>query len=187
MARQHICPWWMGYLHTSPVRKLLHDPKKIILPFIEKGMNVLEIGPGMGWFSLPIAHAVGPEGKLYAVDIQQRMLDGVHRRAEKAGVASRIECRLSNEASLPVDDLKETVSVTFAFAAVHEIPCKDRLFQQIHTAMIPAGTMIMMDPERHCSRDEFKESVAAAEACGFAARPGPELRRYHSAVLVRMC
>jgi ubiquinone/menaquinone biosynthesis C-methylase UbiE len=177
----------MGYLQTSPVRKLLHDPQKIILPFIEQGMKILEIGPGMGWFSLPIAHAVGPEGKLYAIDIQQRMLDGLHCRAERTGVASRIECRLSDEVSLPIDDLKETVSLTFAFAAVHEILYKDRLFQQIHTAMIPAGTMIMMDPERHCSRNDFEESIATAEACGFTARPGPELARYHSVVLVRLC
>lgn len=187
MARRHLCPWWVGFLHLRPVRKLIHDPMKIVVPFLETGMNVLEIGPGKGWFSLPIAETIGPTGMLYAVDIQHRMLRGLRRRADNAGVGSRIECRLSDETSLPVDDLEECISFTFAFAAVHEIPYKERLFEQIHSAMIPAGTMLMMDPQSRCADDDFRKTSAIAERCGFIARPGPSLKRFHSALLVRMC
>lgn len=45
---KHVCPWWLGYLLASPLRRLLQDPAAIITPFVRDGMTVLEPGPGMG-------------------------------------------------------------------------------------------------------------------------------------------
>src|SRR6266496_739457 len=88
MAKQHrVCPWWLGRLLASPLRRLLQDPDQILAPYIRPGMTVLEPGPGMGFFTLPIARMIGEEGCVYALDVQSRMLDGLQRRAKKAGLA----------------------------------------------------------------------------------------------------
>jgi len=76
-----VCPWWLGYLLASPVRRLLQDPRKLLGPYVREGMTVLEPGPGMGFFTLEIARLVGPSGRVVAVDIQPRMLSSLRRRS----------------------------------------------------------------------------------------------------------
>ena len=62
MAQHRVCPWWVGYILASPVRKLWQNPARILGPFVQPGMTVLEPGPGMGFFTLELARLVGPKG-----------------------------------------------------------------------------------------------------------------------------
>ena len=50
-----VCPWWLGYLLASPLRRLLQDPAAVIKPYVRGGMTVLEPGPGMGFFTVEVA------------------------------------------------------------------------------------------------------------------------------------
>jgi 2-polyprenyl-3-methyl-5-hydroxy-6-metoxy-1,4-benzoquinol methylase len=56
---EHVCPFWVGYLLLSPVRKLITNPDRILRPYVKPGMRVLDAGTAMGFFSLPLARAVG--------------------------------------------------------------------------------------------------------------------------------
>ena len=49
MAEHTICPWWVGYILASPIRKLVQDPARMLKPFVRIGMTALEPGPGMGF------------------------------------------------------------------------------------------------------------------------------------------
>src|SRR5271166_5771895 len=90
---QHVCPVWAGYLLASPIRRLMLNPRDFLGPYVRSGMTVLEPGPGMGFFTLPLAQLIGERGKVIAVDIQLRMLNTLRRRAAKAGLAQRIRAR----------------------------------------------------------------------------------------------
>ena len=82
-----VCPWWIGYLLASPLRRWLgQDPAKILSPYVREAMTVLEPGPGMGFFTIPLARLVGPSGRVIAVDLQPKMIESLKRRASKAGV-----------------------------------------------------------------------------------------------------
>ncbi len=59
---KRVCPWWLGYLLVNPLRKLLYKPENILKPYIHEGMTVLEVGSGMGFFTLPMARLVGRIG-----------------------------------------------------------------------------------------------------------------------------
>ena len=61
-----VCPWWLGPVLASPLRRLAQDPGRILRPFVAEGMVVLEPGPGMGFFTLELARLVGPGGKVVA-------------------------------------------------------------------------------------------------------------------------
>ena len=64
-----VCPHWVGYLLINPLRKLFENPNKILGPFVQEGMIVLEPGCGMGYFSLPLARMVGPKGRVVGIDV----------------------------------------------------------------------------------------------------------------------
>ena len=102
--KHHVCPWWLGYLLASPLRRLLQDPAKILAPYIREGMTVLEPGPGMGFFTLELARLVGAGGRVIAVDVQPKMLDRLKRRAGTAGVSERVHARVCSSDSLGLAD-----------------------------------------------------------------------------------
>ncbi len=91
---KRICPWYLGYVLASPLRRLFQKPEKILGPYVKPGMKILEVGPGMGFFSLPMARLVGGTGRIVCIDLQEKMLHHLRRRAVKANLQSRIETRL---------------------------------------------------------------------------------------------
>ena len=179
----HVCPWWLGGLLASPVRKLWQDPARILAPHVREGMTVLEPGPGVGFFTLELARRVGPTGRVIAVDLQPRMLSGLRRRAERAGLGARIEARLAAEDSLRVGDLAGAVDFVLAFAVVHEVPDPARLFAELRATLAPGGTILVAEPAGHVTAHELEAQLAAAARAGLRARPGPAVNRSRTALL----
>jgi len=169
---QHVCPVWVGYLLLSPLRKLLESPEKLLGPHVSPGMTVLEPGCGMGYFTLPLARMVGPEGKVVVVDIQEKMLQKVRARAAKAGLGDRIETRLAGGGSLGVGDLDGTVDFAMALHVVHELKDQEAFFQDILAALKPGGRFLVAEPRGHVSADNFSECTGLARGLGF--EPAPE-------------
>ncbi len=178
-----VCPWWIGWLLASPVRKLLQDPARILAPWVHDGMTVLEPGPGMGFFTLELARRVGPGGRVVAVDLQPRMLAGLRRRAARAGLAVRVETRVARATSLGIDDLAGKVDLVLAFAMVHELPDAEAFFRQARSALAPGGRILLAEPAGHVAAAEFEATLAAAERSGLRAEPGPAISRSRTAVL----
>jgi len=178
-----VCPWWLGYFLASPVRRLVQDPAAIVGPHLRQGMTVLEPGPGMGFFTLEIARRVGTSGRVIAVDIQERMLAGLLRRARRAGLADRIEARLAREGSLGIDDLAGQVDLVLAFAVLHELPDPGRFFAEVRRTLAPGGQVLVAEPSGHVSETDFEATLAAAVRAGFRREMGPAIRRSITAVL----
>lgn len=178
-----VCPWWLGPLLANPLRRLLQDPAAILAPYLRAGMTVLEPGPGMGFFTLEVARRVGPSGRVIAVDVQPRMLAGLRRRAERAGLADRIETREARAESLGIADLAGKVDLVLALLVVHELPDAARFFAEARAALAPGGKVLFVEPRGHVRPAEFDESVAAAARIGLRRAPGPKVWRSLSAVL----
>ncbi len=178
-----VCPWWLGYLLASPVRRLLQDPARILAPHVRDGMTVLEPGPGMGFFTLELARRVGPDGRVVAIDVQPRMLAGLRRRAARAGLSSRIEVRQARPDSLGLEDLAGRVDLVLAFAVVHELPAAERFFAEVRPTLAPGGTVLVAEPAGHVKARDFEETLAAAAHAGFRREPGPAIARSLTAVL----
>jgi len=174
---EHICPVWVGYLLANPVRKLLQNPKKVLGPYVTEGMKVLDIGCAMGFFSLPLAKMVGDNGKVICVDIQEKMLRSLERRAQKAGLSARIETRVCHADSLGLEDLKQQIDFALASAVVHEVPDVSRFFSQICSALRPAGRLLVTEPKGHASQKAFQTTVSVAEETGFRVIDEPQIGR----------
>ena len=163
---EHVCPYWVGYLLLNPLRKLLENPYKILGPFIQEGMTVLEPGCGMGYFTLPLARMVGPKGRIVTVESQQKMLSVLKRRARKEGVLDRIELRQIGPKGLGVEDLSGAVDLSVALHMVHEVPDQPSFFNEIRKALKSGGKFLIVEPKGHVSQAQFDKTLAIAEKTG---------------------
>jgi len=146
---------------------------------------VLEPGPGMGFFTLPLARLVGASGRVVAVDLQPKMIQGLKRRAAKANVLDRIDARVSVPDTMGLDDLAGKVDFTLAFAMVHEFPDAARFFGEVARASRPGATLLLAEPSGHVKDAKFEAELAAAGAARFEVASRPIIRRSHAALLVR--
>lgn len=180
-----VCPWWLGYFLASPLRRLAQDPHSLLAPLVSEGMTVLEPGPGMGFFTLELARLVGPRGRVVAIDVQPRMLKVLAQRAERAGLAGRIEVREPRGDSLGTGDLAATVDFVLAFAVLHELPSIPAFFAEVHRALRPGGRLLACEPKLHVSAAAFEETVRQAQQVGFKVASRPEVRGSRSVLLAR--
>jgi ubiquinone/menaquinone biosynthesis C-methylase UbiE len=178
-----VCPWWLGYLLASPLRRLLQKPEEIVRPYVTEGMNVLDVGCGMGFFSLPLAALVGATGRVVCLDLQEKMIRGLITRAEKAGLSERIDARICGTNSLEVGDLAGRIDFAMLFALVHEVPDKERLFSEVCATMKQSGKMLLAEPRGHVSESEFEKTLSLAHRAGFEVVLGLEIRRSRAVLL----
>ncbi len=180
-----VCPWWLGPFLANPLRRLWQDPHAILAPLVSEGMLVLEPGCGMGFFTVELARLAGPQGKVVAVDLQPKMLAGLRRRAQKAGLSERIETRLATADGFMVDDLAGRVDFALAFAMVHELPDEGRFFVEMHRALRPGRMLLVSEPKGHVSKPRFAEMTVAAERVGFKVVESPPVRSSRTALFAR--
>ena len=177
-----VCPWWLGFLLASPLRRLLYSPEDIIKSHISEGMNVLDVGCGMGFFSLPMARLVGETGRVVCVDLQARMIKGLLRRAKKAGLSDRIDARVSQN-SLMLNDIAGKIDFVLAFAAVHEVSDKELLLSEIGHTMKEEGKLLIAEPKMHVSKTDFDKTISIARSVGFEVINNLAIRRSYAMLL----
>lgn len=176
---KHVCPWWLCFTFDNVFRKLLHDPYKILQPYIKEGDTVLDIGPGMGYFTIPLAELVGDRGRVIAADIQQEMLTAVKKRAKQRDVEGRIIFQLSSSDSLYV---KAKVNFILAFWIIHEVPDKSRFLAQLRSLLKDDGRFLLVEPKFHVTKRKFTASVRLALKAGFVLDDSPQISLSNSAL-----
>jgi SAM-dependent methyltransferase len=159
-----VCPWWLCYSFDNPLRRLIHNPVRLLEPYIKPGMTAVDIGCGMGYFTLGLAKLVGPGGRVIAVDLQEEMLAALYRRARKAGLADRIVLHRCRPDHLGVE---ESADFVLAFWMAHELKDKSRFFTQISAFLKPDGRLLLVEPKFHVIRSRFEQTVEACRAAGF--------------------
>lgn len=87
-------PEELGILE-SPDRDDWQQPDRIMdALLIREGSRVADLGAGGGWFTIRLARRVGPNGRVYAHDIQTLMIESIRRRVDDQGLKDRVETRL---------------------------------------------------------------------------------------------
>jgi ubiquinone/menaquinone biosynthesis C-methylase UbiE len=180
-----VCPWWLGPLLASPLRRLYERPERMLGPFVAPGMTVLEPGCGMGFFSIPLARLVGPSGRVVCVDLQPRMLEGLRRRARRAGVEARVETIEARPTDLCVDAWLGRVDLALAIHVIHELPDPAAFLAQLHRALRGGGTLLVSEPNGHVSEADFAATTGLAERLGFARSSRTLVTRSLGAVFTR--
>jgi ubiquinone/menaquinone biosynthesis C-methylase UbiE len=169
----------MGFLIDNPLRRLIHNPEEILGPYVKPGMTAMDVGCGTGLFSIGMAKMVGKQGRVIAVDLQQRMLDGMKRRADRAGMANRIEAHRCEADDLGIDAQADFV---LAFAMVHEVPDTKKFLGQVYACLKPNGKFFVAEPRMHVSTSTFEKMLEIAAGVGFRQSEQPQVRRCRAVV-----
>jgi ubiquinone/menaquinone biosynthesis C-methylase UbiE len=183
MSNHGVCPWWMGYFLASSLRRWVQNPEKILKPYVKEGMRVMDVGSAMGFFTLPLARLVGDQGRVIAVDLQEKMIRSLKRRAQKAGLAGRIETRICSNTSLKINDLAGSVDVAMAFAVLHEMPDSAAAILSIAQSLKDGGLFLMAEPTGHVSEEGFRVTSSVALQQGLEVVAKPVIWHSHAVVL----
>jgi len=184
--KKHVCPWYIGYLLANPLRRLYQNPEKILSPYLKSGMKILEVGPGMGFFSIPMARLVGETGRIYCVDLQEKMLKSLQCRASKKHLLDRIEICLCSESSLQIENLTNVIDFALAFAVVHEVPDQKKLFSEIILSLRKDGLLLISEPNGHVAKEEFEKTLLIAQSNGMKVLDSPNINGNRSSVLKKV-
>jgi ubiquinone/menaquinone biosynthesis C-methylase UbiE len=182
LREDRVCPWWLAYTFDNPLRRFLHDPVKLLAPYVHEGMTVADIGCGMGYFTVGLAGLVGEQGTVFATDLQQEMLDRTAQRVKGAGVAQQV--RLVRCAP---DDIGVPGPVDFALAfwMAHETEDTGRFFRQVRAVLSAGGRMLVVEPTMHVNRRRFQEELQAARDAGLRELDAPSVRLSRAVLLGR--
>ena len=175
----HVCPWWLAYTFDNPIRKLFHNPQKMLSPYVEEGMSVMDVGCGMGFFSIGMAKMVGDNGNVIAVDLQQKMLDIMLKRAKHAGLADRIS---PHHCKHDIIEILGRVDFILTFWMVHEVDHQKDFFSQLGTILAPGGKLLMAEPKMHVSAEDVEKTIEIALSTGLRLQEQPAIRFSHTAL-----
>lgn len=179
--KQHrVCPWWLAYLFDNPLRRMVHPPEKLLGEHVAQGMTVLDIGCGFGHFSIGMARMVGETGKVWAVDLQDKMLRTMLRRAARQGMEKRIVAHRCGSDGL---GLIEQVDFALASNVLHEMPNVRMVLAEIRSLLRPGGVLYVMEPAGHISRELFETEIAIARDLGFVELGRPKVLRERCVLL----
>ena len=85
--------------HDNPFRRLFVPPRRLVGPYVRAGQTAADLGCGPGYYTLALADLVGPEGKVYAVDSDERVIKVLERKADGHGCRN-IDMRTSSACDL---------------------------------------------------------------------------------------
>jgi ubiquinone/menaquinone biosynthesis C-methylase UbiE len=111
---------------------------------------------------------VGDGGEVFAVDLQQEMLEILQGKLQPEGLMSRIRTHHCKPDSINLpSDLNGTFDGAFTIFVVHEVPDPARLFREISALLKPGGFLFYTEPPLVVSGSEFRENLGLAERAGF--------------------
>ena len=179
-ARERVCPWWMSYFLCNPLRLIVHNPERILDGHVRPGHTAMDLGCGPGYFTLPMARLVGQTGQVIAVDLQPRMLDILRRRAERAGLSTRIQLHQCSADRLGV---QTQVDFAMAFAMVHEVPDPHALLGEIATLLKPEARFLLAEPRAHITPSAFNRTLEIARTVGLLPCAEPRIAMCRAVLL----
>ncbi len=167
-----VCPVERAGSLESSLRRLFHNPRKIMNPYIHKGMTVLDFGCGPGFFTIEIAKLLLNDGKVIAADLQEGMLQKLSQKIKDTILESNIILRKCENIKISVT---EDVDFILAFYVIHEVPDKEKIFNEFKSILKQNSKILIVEPCFHVSKKSFKEMITLLENIGFKITEKPKI------------
>ena len=117
----------------------IRNPYKILeRAGLKSGQEVLEVGCGPGFFTIPAAHIVGEEGIVYAIDTHPLAIKRVKNKIKKAGIKN-IKPIFANASETGLPD--QSIDLAFLFGLPYIVGGLDRVLTELHRILQVGGTL----------------------------------------------
>lgn len=128
----------------DPERLKWLPPAEVLLRLhLTRGARVSDIGAGTGYFSIPLAKEIGPSGEVFAVDLQQEMLDRLRQKLDQPDAPQNISLHLGPASRLPLPD--SSVDLAFYANIWHELSDPDAAFREALRVAKSQGRIAILD------------------------------------------
>jgi ubiquinone/menaquinone biosynthesis C-methylase UbiE len=138
-ANPSACPYsqrfWVEAPHPFITRERLRDA---LQP--RSGERMLEVGPGTGYYTLPVAEWLAPDGRLDVLDVQQEMLDHTMSRAREAGIEN-IEPTRGDATAMPYED--GSFDGAYLVTVLGEVPDQEAALRELRRVVKPGGRIVV--------------------------------------------
>lgn len=139
-------PPFIGHILDSNYRRRIQPPDKIIQRSgIKQGMQVLEVGCGSGAFTTFVARAVGERGKVYALDIEPKMLKQLEKKLSKLENQDIKNIKLIQSSAYELPFEENSLDLVYMITVLQEIPDRNRALQQARRVLKPGGTLAVTE------------------------------------------
>ena len=176
------CPWWLLFTFDNPFRSLLMNPRKLLSPYIRPGDTILDVGCGMGFCSLELARLTGATGKVYAADLQMKMLEGLQKRAQVAGLEEQIKPWWCGPEQIGIP---EPVDVVLAMWMVHEVSNRRAFIDEIYSLLKVDGILLIVEPIIHVGLNNFNKTLQICNEVGFMEFSYPNVALSRAVVFIK--
>jgi ubiquinone/menaquinone biosynthesis C-methylase UbiE len=132
------CPYNQRFWVQAPHPLITRDRlRRVLAP--QAGERVLEVGPGTGYYAVPVAEWLGPDGRLELFDLQQEMLDHTLRAAGE--LARRMGATQGDARELPYPDA--SFDAAYLVTVLGEIPDQEAALRELRRVVKPGGRLVV--------------------------------------------
>ena len=138
-----FAPQDLGLLEP-PDREAWQKPDQVMDALhVAEGTTVADIGAGGGWFTVRLARRVGPNGRVYAVDVQRLMIEAIQRRVQREGFSNVVPVQGDyDDPKLPADARLDAVLIVDAF---HEMEDPVVMLRNVARTLAPHARIGIID------------------------------------------
>jgi len=150
---------------------------------VGEGVVVADLGAGSGWFTIRLAGRVGPNGMVYAEDIQRQMIDSITRRVERIGLKN-----VKTVLGTPTDPrLPAPVDAVLIVDSYHEMEQPVALLKNVSRSLKPNGRIGIVNFTKTGGgpgpaieeRVDPERVIADARAAGLTLQSRQAFLKYH--------
>lgn len=136
-----------------------HHAEALRMAAIQAGQHVLDVGCGTGRGTVGLAQAVGPQGKVDALDLTEAMLEQAHIKLDRLGLKDRVALKQGNARELPYPD--ETFDLVYNGYMFDLIPLDGFLpiLKEMARVLKPPGKLVLVNMSKPDERKTFYEKI----------------------------
>jgi len=143
------------FVHETLYGLFVNPFEKLSAADLRQGQRVLEVGCGPGYFTIPAAEIVGPEGHVDALDINPAAVEHVRRKAQRLG-AKNVDVMLADAGATSLPG--SSVDVAFLFGVIHAFPNLNVVLKEMYRVLKPNGKLSI---QSHRSEKQLTDAVAS--------------------------
>ena len=129
------------FLYDGCGRDKWQHPERVVAALdLQPGKQVADLGSGTGYFTLRFARAVGPSGRVFAVDTDTQLLAAISEQARENGLAIDTVQAADSRLQLP-----SPVDLVFLSNVYHHLPEQTRYFADVRSQLVPGGRVAILE------------------------------------------